>query len=119
MTLGQIFTLFPILLIAISGYYFYLGRGLTLQKRIASSAHGILALAIPVTGLALDGVLLENELYLASVVIWPLVFLALVSVVASMLYLQVKWQVHLLHVITISGLYLLLFFTNLMIFDPI
>ena len=119
MTLLVILWLFPILLIAISIYYFYLGRRLTLQKRIASSAHGILALAIPVTYLVLDGVLLENELHLFGVAIWSLVFLALVSLVSSMRYLQIKWRVHLLHVITISGLYVLVFFTNLMIFDPI
>ena len=100
-------------------YYFYLGRGLTLKKRIASSAHGILALAIPVTGLGLDGVLQENDLHIASVVIWLLVFGAIASLVSSMRYLQVKRQVHLLHVITITGLYVLIFFANLVIFDPV
>ena len=107
----------PISLVAISSYYFYLGCELSIWKRVASSAHGMFVFLIPAAGLILDERLLERESNFAGVGFLSMFLAALVSVAASMRFLRVKWRVHILHFITIGGLYLSTFMTGLAVLD--
>lgn len=105
-------------LVAISGIYFRKGKGLTLIRRIAASAHGVLAILIFPVGVAVDKRLIESESAVAGIGINSCLLLAIVSVIYSFKALKDVGYLHFVHVLTIGGAILIFFLVGLGLFGP-
>lgn len=90
-----------VIAIGSSAYFFYLGRELSVPKRILVSLHGFLAVAI-LPSLSLFAVGLGAGFLIVGV----LSILSVSSIIYSIVTLRGNWKVHLLHIVTVYVLWI-------------
>ena len=101
MNVSQSFYLFYFAAIAGSGYFFYLGRRLSLLRRIMAALHGLsAALIIPLLAVSGPPSPQSNHDPIFALV-GLLAALSVGSIVYSMVALRHDWRIHLLHPATL------------------
>lgn len=110
--------LIVIILASITVVYFRKGQALTLFRRIAASAHGVLALLILPAGILVDKRLVESESAVAGIGIYSCSLLAISSIVYSVIALKEAGFLHLIHLLTFGGIVLVFFVVGLGVFGP-
>ncbi len=84
-----------------SAYFFYLGRELSIPKRILVSLHGFLAVAI-----LPSSSLFAISLGASFLIVCTLSILSVSSIIYSIATLRGNWKVHLLHIVTVFVLWI-------------
>ena len=107
-----------LILASISGTYFHRGQALTLFRRIAASAHGVLAILILPVGVVVDKRLVESESAVAGIGIYSCSLLAICSIIYSIWALKNVGYLHFVHVLTFGGILLAFFLVGLGVFGP-
>lgn len=104
MNLSPFLILLLIGLIGISGIYFLRGRRLTLVRRIAASAHGLLVLLTLPIARVVAAKQLEPESVTVILAVYGCPLLAIVSMIYSVRALRELGYLHFLHILTFAGL---------------
>lgn len=103
--LNDIFVIASVSTVAITGYFFYLGRGLPIFRRILASIHSVCTLAsLYILGWAMRfDVALSTQAGAALVIGFSAVSIA--SMIYSVRVLEVWQTIHLLHLVSLAILW--------------